>query len=167
MSKDKDGKGSDPEKFEIPPSFFPYSEEGETESEKKHELIEVDIEGIYAAESNGSIHRFVLLNDGNKKMSILIGPFEAQSISMVLEGNTPDRPMTHDLLKNVIDRMGVVVSRIVIDDILSTTYYAKIFLAKGDVEDCIDSRPSDAIALAIRYDAPIYVTQAVLDHEID
>ncbi len=167
MSHENDGNPQDPNNFNIPPSFFPYSSDDKKEENASNELIEVEIEGIYAAESNGSIHRFVLLNDGNQKMSILIGPFEAQAISMVMEGNTPDRPMTHDLMKNLIDRMGVRVSKVVIDDILSSTYYAKIFLEKGGVEDSIDSRPSDALALAIRYDAPIFVTKEVLLHEME
>jgi bifunctional DNase/RNase len=154
--------------FETPPSFFPYEHSEETSQETSRELVEVGIEGLFAAESNGSIHRFVLLSDGFRKLSIIIGPFEAQAISMPLEGTEPDRPMTHDLIKAIIDKFEGFVEKIVIDDLWSTTYYAKIFINHGENVDPIvlDSRPSDAIAIAVRFGCPIYVVEAILkQHE--
>lgn len=92
---------------------------------------------------------------------ILIGPAEAQAISTHLENNKPQRPMTHDLLKNILDELDVRVERIVISDLREEVYYARVLLKteKGTFE--IDARPSDAIALAVRADAPIYVSEEV------
>ncbi|HEX2999233.1 MAG TPA: bifunctional nuclease family protein, partial [Armatimonadota bacterium] len=90
--------------------------------------------------------------------------FEAQAIAWAVRGErlTP-RPMTHDLLKNIIERLGARVERLTIDDLWQETYYAKISLAVGDKIIDVDTRPSDGIALAMRADAPIYVSEAVLE----
>lgn len=152
-----------PEDLEVPPAFFPYEkDELPGEPIELGEPVEVQIEGVFAAEQNGNVQRIVLLSDGERKLPIIIGPFEAQAIIMSMEGATPDRPMTHDLLKTVIERLHGTVERIVIDDIWSTTYYAKVFLRKGDEEFEIDSRPSDAIALAVRFECPILVAEGML-----
>lgn len=147
-----------------PPAFFPYDGNG---SPREHgsmgELIEVQIEGVFAAESNGSISRFVLLSDGERKLPILIGPYEAQAISLPLEGTRPDRPMTHDLIRAVVDRLNSRLDRVVIDDLWNTIYYAKLYFKTEKEEIEIDSRPSDAIALAVRFDAPIYVADGILE----
>lgn len=92
---------------------------------------------------------------------ILIGPAEAQAISTHLDKSKPQRPMTHDLLKNILDELDVRVERIVISDLREEIYYARVLLKteKGTFE--IDARPSDAIALAVRADAPIYVSEEV------
>lgn len=92
---------------------------------------------------------------------ILIGPAEAQAISAHLEKNKPQRPMTHDLLKNILDELDVRIERIVISDLREEVYYARVQLKteKGTFE--IDARPSDAIALAVRAEAPIYVSDEV------
>lgn len=71
--------------------------------------------------------------------------------------------MTHDLLRNVIDRLNVTLDRVVIDDLWNTIYYAKLYLRKGSEELEIDARPSDAIAMAVRFDAPIFVSEGILD----
>lgn len=154
------------EELKTPPAFFPYLGEKE-EQEKKIEstLVEVVIEGVFATESNGTIHRFVLLTDGHRKLSILIGPFESQAISMSIEGIHADRPMSHDLMKNILDRFSGQLTKVVIDDFWSTTYYAKIFIEANGEEFPIDSRPSDALALAIRCSAPIYVTEQIMSYE--
>jgi hypothetical protein len=150
--------------MEKPPSFFPLDELlGEEESEfEPGEPVEVRVEAVYAAQANDTIQRFVLLSDGTRKLPIIIGPFEATSITYSLEGQQPDRPMTHDLFKKVMDRLGAEIDKIVIDDLMSGTYYAKIFIMQGDEEIVIDSRPSDAIALAVRADAPIFVAEGIL-----
>lgn len=82
---------------------------------------------------------------------------------MALEGDVPDRPMTHDLLKNVIERMGGSVERIIVDDLWQSTFYAKITIVRNGESLEIDSRPSDAIALALRVHAPIYVAEPVFE----
>lgn len=127
------------------------------------EPVEVNIEGVFAAENSGQISRFVLLSDGSRKLPILIGPYEAQAISLPLEGTRPDRPMSHDLLRTVIDRLGATLNRVVIDDLWNGIYYAKLYLRKGSEEIEIDARPSDAIAMAVRFESPIYVSDGILE----
>jgi hypothetical protein len=152
----------EPEGLDKPPPFFPYDEEEEEHRAVDHgEPVEVGIEGVFAAESNGNIHRFVLLSDGHRKLSILIGPFE---ISMPLENVQPDRPMTHDLIRNLMDRLDCKLDRVVIDDLWSTTYYAKLYVQAKNEELVLDSRPSDAIALAVRFGAPIFVADGILEY---
>ncbi len=147
----------------LPPPFFPSEGDEEAPQIELGEPIEVQIEGVFAAERNGQISHFVLVSDGGRKLPILIGPFEAHAISLALENGRSDRPMTHDLLKTVIERLDGDVDRVVIDDLWNTTYYAKIFLQKGEEEIAIDSRPSDAIAVAVRFDVPVYVSEGILD----
>lgn len=160
MAEDNDR----PENFEEPPSFFPFSGGAPMrESGSLGELVEVRIEGVFAAESNGNISRFVLLSDGLRKLPILIGPFEAQAISLPLEGTRPDRPMTHDLIRAMLDRLAATLDRVVIDDLWNTTYYAKLYIRTDKEEIEIDARPSDAIALSVRFDAPIFVADGILE----
>jgi len=107
----------------------------------------------------------VILNDETDKeiLPIWIGKFEANAICFILEGITPPRPMTHDLTKNVLDTLGVKIISIVINSLKENTYYAKIHLQSGGSEVVVDSRPSDAIALALRASAPIFVAEDVLE----
>lgn len=108
---------------------------------------------------------FVLLRDNRgRRVPIFIGPFETMAISMALENVSVDRPLTHDLLKNAIDRLGGTVERITIDDLWQQTFYARITVAQksGESQD-IDARPSDAIALALRARAPIYMAESVIE----
>ena len=96
-------------------------------------------------------------------LPIWIGIFEAHAIAMKLEGIEPARPMTHDLLKSAFDSMQAKVDRIEVVDLVDNTYYAKLQVRLGDVTYSIDSRPSDAIALAIRAASPIFVADHVLE----
>jgi len=158
----------EPENLEDPPAFFPL--EGgihERAEGSPGDLIEVQVEGVFVAENGGQASRFVLVSDGERKLPILIGPFEAQAIQLVLESNRPDRPMTHDLIKSVLDRLGAVVDRAVIDDFWNTVYYAKLYLRTRTEEIEIDARPSDAIAVAIRFGAQIYVAESILVAAMD
>lgn len=158
----------DPEDLDKPPSFFPYDpEDEERQRVDLGEPVEVSVEGIFAAESSSSLQRFVLLSDGERKVPILIGPFEAQAISLPLEGAQPDRPMTHDLLRNVVERLGGSLERVVIDDLWNTTYYAKLHIHVNGEAMEIDARPSDAIALAVRFEAPIFVSEGILDQAME
>jgi bifunctional DNase/RNase len=160
MPEENDGS----ENFEDPPPFFPYNgNESTRPSGSMGELVEVQIEGVYAAENNGAISRFVLLSDGDRKLPIQIGPYEAQAISLPLEGTRPDRPMTHDLVRAVLDRLNTNLDRVVIDDLWNTIYYAKLYIRTDKEEIEIDARPSDAIALSVRFDAPIFVADGILD----
>ncbi len=153
-----------PDDLDLPPPFFPYDELSQpAEIADMGEPVEVRVEAVFAAQPDESVQHFVLLTDGSRKLPIAIGGFEATAISFHLSNHQPDRPMTHDLIKKMIERLGGDVVRIDIDDFLGSTYYAKIMLRSGKEEMVIDSRPSDAIAIAVRADAPIYVAEGILD----
>ncbi len=98
-----------------------------------------------------------------KALPIWVGPFEAHSIAIALQGICLDRPLTHDLLKNLCDLMEFRLNMVVINDIREGTYYAKLHLWQHDREFVIDSRPSDAIALALRTKTPIYISEKVAE----
>lgn len=133
-------------------------------AEKQHKYdptkkIQVDILGLSTSPSTGGAYALILKEtNGVRQLPIIIGAFEAQSIALEMEGIKPPRPLTHDLLKNIIDAMGYSIYEITISELRDGTFYAKINLDSQE----IDSRPSDAIALAVRYGAPIYVTEAVM-----
>jgi bifunctional DNase/RNase len=127
-------------------------------------MIEVTIESIRV--SLMSQNRIVVLREegGERFIPIWIGPFEADAITLQLQGMEVPRPLTHDLLKNVIETLGAEVLHIIISGLEKNTYFARIILdAEGDTIE-IDSRPSDAIALAVRTSAPIYVADEVMQH---
>ena len=102
--------------------------------------------------------------DGQRVLPIWVGIFEANAIALQIENVTTPRPMTHDLLRNVISDLKASVERIVVCDLQDNTYYALIYLTRNGETMAIDARPSDAIALALRTRAPIYVEEAVIDH---
>ena len=97
--------------------------------------------------------------NGNRRLPIIIGASEAQSIALEMEGIKPPRPLTHDLMKNIITAFGAELSDIIIDELRDGTFYAKLNIDSQQ----IDSRPSDAIALAVRYGVQIYVAATVMD----
>lgn len=141
-----------------------FDDEEENRTPRDLDEKEVKVMGVYEHLEQGmEPAAFVLLRDSRgRQVLIWIGRYEAYAISLALEGATPDRPMTHDLMKNLVDRLGGRMERIVIDDLWHETYYAKISVGNnGSVVD-VDSRPSDAIALALRAKAPIYVAESVL-----
>ena len=150
----------------------PYEETSETENRAPRALNEkeVKVQGVYGYQdpSNPDAaprQTFVLMRDNRgRRVPIFIGPFETFAISMALEGASVDRPLTHDLLKNTIDRLGGTVERITIDDLWQQTFYAKITVSQknGQTQD-IDARPSDAIALALRTRSPIYMAESVIE----
>ncbi|MBI4850073.1 MAG: bifunctional nuclease family protein [Nitrospirae bacterium] len=103
--------------------------------------------------------------DGHNTLPIWIGKPEADSIALALGKIVTPRPLTHDLVKNVIHGTKMKVTKIVITEIVDNTYYAGIYIDKGDGKEIpIDSRPSDAIAVAIRINAPIFVDEQVIEH---
>lgn len=110
-----------------------------------------------------SMNPVVIITDADEKgfIPILIGPSEAQAISQGMEGQNMPRPMTHDLLKNIVNALGAKVKRIVIHDLKEETYYANVVVESGGKEIEVDARPSDAIALALRVEAPIYVSEEI------
>ena len=154
---------------EIPIEGLPdFGEPPDRESPEERQLEEKEVKviGVYEHQDTATAQpaAFVLLRD-NRGRSVLIwiGRPEAFAISISLEGASADRPMTHDLMKNIIHRLGGTVERIVIDDLWHDTYYAKIHVTmNGNIFE-IDSRPSDAIALGLREKAPIYMAESVLE----
>ena len=109
--------------------------------------------------------RVVILKDpvSGKYLPIFIGPCEAEAIAVKLQNVSVERPLTHDLLKSVIAELGGRVQHIVVNDLRQDTFYAQIVVDLNGQNRIIDSRPSDAIALSVRLDVPIYVAESVMD----
>jgi bifunctional DNase/RNase len=120
----------------------------------------VDILGLSTNPASGGAYALILREvNGNRRLPIIIGASEAQSIALEMEGIKPPRPLTHDLMKNIITAFGAELADIIIDDLRDGTFYAKLNIDN----QMIDSRPSDAIALAVRYGVQIYVASSVMD----
>ncbi len=126
-------------------------------------MIEVEIESIRV--SLMSQHRVIILRERGapRYLPIWIGPFEADAITIELQGVEVPRPLTHDLLADVIETLGARVSHVVVNDLRNDTFYAVIVLDHHGEAIEIDSRPSDAIALAVRTRSPIFVEEHVMD----
>ncbi len=122
--------------------------------------VQVDILGLSTSPASGGAYALILREvNGNRRLPIIIGASEAQSIALEMEGIKPPRPLTHDLMKNIITAFGAELSDIIIDELRDGTFYAKLNIDSQQ----IDSRPSDAIALAVRYGVQIYVAASVMD----
>jgi bifunctional DNase/RNase len=126
-------------------------------------MVEVNIDSIRV--SWMSQHRVVVLKDNNsdRYLPIWIGPCEADAITIELQEMPPQRPLTHDLLKTVVRELGGRVVHILINDLRNDVYYARIVVDVKGTQIEIDSRPSDAIALAVRVKTPIFVADVVMD----
>jgi uncharacterized protein len=161
---EENNSGNGPEDLDHPPSFFPYGDDALAEERGRDGWpgVHVAVQAVFSTRTSEGDQFFVLLSDGHYKLPIMIGQFEATSITIALEGHKPDRPMTHDLTTNLITRLGAKVLRVLIDDLWGTTYYAKIIIESQGETMSVDSRPSDAIALALRSDASIFVRQQIL-----
>lgn len=126
-------------------------------------MVEMELVGVRVELPNNT--PLILLREKGgqgRLLPIFIGAPEATAIALGAEGLTPRRPMTHDLLRNVLDELGVSVRRITVTDLRDGTFYAEIELVADGTVHTIDSRPSDAVALAVRVDAPIFATEEVL-----
>jgi len=133
-------------------------------------MLEMTIESIRVGLMNPKLtlhnSQYVVMlkeKDAERYLPIFIGPAEANAIAIKLRGETLPRPLTHDLLRNIIEVLGASVDSIKINDLMNDTFYAKIILNIDGEKTEIDARPSDALALAVRLDAPIYADDAVLD----
>jgi hypothetical protein len=124
---------------------------------------EVKIRGLLVDPTTNS--PIVLLKelDGESILPIWVGPYEANSIASEIEKIAPQRPMTHDLLRNVIAQMGGIIQRVVVTELKDNTFYAVVEIANDSDVILLDSRPSDAIALALRADCPIYIRDEVFE----
>jgi len=126
-------------------------------------LTEVVIHGLTVDPGNNNPIVLLKEADGNRVVPIWIGVFEANAIALKLSGVEPPRPMTHDLLYNMISMAGFNVDRIEVTDIRENTYFAKVYLVSDERKMEIDSRPSDAIALSVRAKNRIFVSEKVLE----
>jgi len=125
--------------------------------------VQVEILGLSSSPSAGGAYALLLKEAyGIRRLPIIIGSFEAQSIALEIEGIKPPRPLTHDLMKSLIDNLGGSVNEIIIDELKENTFYAKIIIEISGMTNEIDARPSDAIALAVRTHATIYVAESVM-----
>ena len=126
--------------------------------------IEMSIKGLMVDPISNMPIVILRDKDGQKTLPIWVGMFEANAIALQIENISTPRPMTHDLLRNVIHDLKASVQKIVVCDLQDGTFYALIYLALNGESVAIDARPSDAIALALRTRAPIFVEEAVIDN---
>ena len=134
---------------------------------KLNSMLEVDVKMVAMDHHQNHI---VLLTDklDKKVLPIWVGPFEAQAIAMPLQDELSVRPLTHDLIKACCDKLEGSIEKVVITDITPEgTYYAEIYLQHEQHIQIVDSRPSDAIALALRWEAPIFITMKLVEFTLD
>jgi len=128
------------------------------------EYVPVNVRGVYFVSTITGPQAVVFLSDnGDRMVPIYIGPAEAISIDIALRKETTPRPMTHDLVKSIMDNFSIGIDRIIIDDLDEQVFYARLMLRNGGREIEIDARPSDCIALAVRSEARIFIEQGILD----
>jgi len=128
-------------------------------------LVRLNIKGIsYSQTQNGAYALILNEVDGDRKLPIVIGAFEAQSIAIALEKEIkPPRPLTHDLFKNFSDRFNIVVKQVIIHKLVDGVFYSSLICERDGVEEIIDARTSDSIALALRFNAPIFTYKNILE----
>ncbi len=128
-------------------------------------LIQMKVEGmLFDPRSNMYILLLREIN-GNGTLPIWIGKPEADSIALALGKVETPRPLTHDLIKNIVDGLKIKITKVIVTEILDNTYYALVCLSDGKKETYVDSRPSDAVAVALRVNAPIFVEESVMEQK--
>ena len=128
-------------------------------------LIQLNIKGISYSQSRSGAYALVLREaNGPRTLPIVIGAFEAQSIAIALENElTPPRPLTHDLFVSLSEIYQITIKQVIIHKLVDGVFYSSLICERDKVEEIIDSRTSDAIALAVRFDAPIFTYENILD----
>ena len=128
------------------------------------DLIQMTVRGISYSETQTGAYALILNEEkGERKLPIIIGGFEAQSIAIALEEEvTPSRPLTHDLFKSFGERFNIFVKQVIIHKLVDGIFFSSLICERDKIEEIIDARTSDAIALAIRYNAPIYAYDSIL-----
>lgn len=128
-------------------------------------LIKLTIKGISYSQTQSGAYALVLSEmEGTRTLPIIIGAFEAQSIAIALEKEIrPPRPLTHDLFKTFSDRFSITVKQVIIHKLVDGVFYSSLICEREGVEEVIDTRTSDAIALAVRFEAPIFTYENILD----
>jgi bifunctional DNase/RNase len=126
--------------------------------------VKLNILGLSVSQSQSGAYALVLAEEnGDRRIPIIIGPIEAQSIAIQLEGLKPPRPLTHDLFKQMASAFEISISEIIIYKLEEGIFYSELVCMKNGKQVIIDSRTSDAVALALRFDCPIYTTEEILD----
>ncbi len=128
------------------------------------EKIKLDI--VALSHSVTQSHNYAVVlgeEDGNRRLPIVIGGFEAQAIAVAMEKMSPNRPLTHDLFRNTLESFDITLKEIVINNLLDGIFYAQLICEKNGEEFEIDSRTSDAIAMAVRFECPIYTFEFIMD----
>ena len=128
-------------------------------------LVRLNIKGISYSQTQSGAYALVLSEvDGERTLPIIIGAFEAQSIAIALEKEIkPPRPLTHDLFKTFSDRFNIIVKQVIIHKLVDGVFYSSLICERDKIEEIIDARTSDAIALATRFNAPIFTYENILD----
>ncbi len=126
-------------------------------------LIQMKVEGLLFDPRSGMYILLLHQIDGSETLPIWIGKPEADAIALAIGKVITPRPLTHDLIKNIFEKLNVKIIRVVITEIVDNTYYAYIYANDGKREVAIDSRPSDAVAVALRVNAPIYIEDSILE----
>ena len=125
--------------------------------------IQLEILGLSSSQSQTGSFALVLgERDGNRRLPIIIGMFEAQSIAIQIEKINPNRPLTHDLFKSFAEQVNISITEVLISDLKEGVFYSKIMCTDGEKEFELDARPSDAIAIGLRFGVPIYTVESVL-----
>jgi bifunctional DNase/RNase len=129
-------------------------------------MRKIPLDIVALSHSVSQSHNYAVVlgeQDGSRRLPIVIGAFEAQAIAVAMERMTPNRPLTHDLFKNALDTFGVDLKEVIINDLLDGIFYAKLVcLRKGEIIE-IDSRTSDALAMAVRFNCPVYTYEFILE----
>jgi|TARA_B110000305_G_C19455647_1_gene650771 bifunctional DNase/RNase len=128
-------------------------------------LVKLDIKGISYSQTQSGAYALVLSEvDGSRTLPIVIGAFEAQSIAIALEKEIkPPRPLTHDLFKSFADRFNIFIKQVIIHKLVDGVFYSSLICERDGIKEIIDTRTSDAIALATRFNAPIFTYENILD----
>lgn len=128
-------------------------------------LKKLNIRGISYSQTQNGAYALVLKEvDGNRQLPIVIGAFEAQSIAIALEKEiSPPRPLTHDLFKSFAERFGIIVKQVIIHKLVDGVFYSSLICERDKIEEIIDARTSDAIALAVRFKAPVFTYENILE----
>ena len=127
------------------------------------EKIQLEIVGLSYSQTQSGAYALVLgETEGNRRLPIIIGGFEAQAIAIELEKMTPSRPLTHDLFKSFADTFDIEVLEVIVYNLVEGIFFAKIICEKNGIQEEIDARTSDAIALAVRFSCPIYTYEFIL-----
>jgi bifunctional DNase/RNase len=128
-------------------------------------LVKLTIKGISYSQTQHGAYALILKEvDGEVNLPIVIGAFEAQSIAIAIEGEIkPPRPLTHDLFKNFADVFGITIKQVIIHKLVDGVFYSSIICERDKIEEILDARTSDAIALALRFNTPIFTYQNILD----